>query len=152
MDAVRSIIETCNIQFEQEFAIVDEAPDLDQAACGSSITLTAENGGMILAILCDKPTGESLTRLLFAMEDDEEVPLEDMADALNEVINVAAGVFKGFRSEAGQALTLGLPLYLEGGNSIKFVRSGTKDQAKLLKHADGSGIQVHLIWREGTKK
>ena len=80
MDAVRSIIETCNIQFEQEFAIVDEAPDLDQA------------------------------------------------------------------------LTLGLPLYLEGGNSIKFVRSGTKDQAKLLKHADGSGIQVHLIWREGTKK
>ncbi len=152
MDAVRSVIKTCDIQFEQEYLISEESPNLDTATCGSSITLTADNGGMILAILCDQPTGESLTRLLFAMEDDEEVPLKDMADALNEIINVAAGVFKCFRTDVGQPLTIGLPLYLEDSNSIKFTCPGTRDQAKLLKHENGSGIQVHLIWQEGTKK
>ncbi|HPF34287.1 MAG TPA: chemotaxis protein CheX [Candidatus Krumholzibacteria bacterium] len=152
MDAVSSFVETCDVQFEQTYELTEEMPDLDAARCGSSISLTNDQGGMILAILCDQETGESLTRLLFALEEDEDVPLEDMADALNEIVNVAAGVFKALRAEAGQPLNLGLPLYLEGGNSIKFIRSGTKDQSRLIRHPDGTSIQVHLIWQEGTGK
>jgi len=152
MDAVSSIVETCDVQFEQTYDLVEDLPDLDSARCGSSISLTNDQGGMILAMLCDRKTGESLTRLLFAMEDDEDVPLEDIADALNEIVNVAAGVFKTLRADAGQPLNLGLPLYLEGGNSIKFIRSGTKDQSRLIRNPDGTSIQVHLIWQEGTGK
>lgn len=152
LDAVSSVVETCDVQFAQVYEVVDQAPDLDAARCGSSISLTNDQGGMILAMLCDRATGESLTRLLFEMDEDEEVPVEDLADALNEIVNVAAGVFKSLRSEAGQSLNLGLPLFLEGGNSIKFVRSGTKDQSRLIRHADGTSIQVHLIWQEGNGK
>lgn len=150
--AVESIVETCDVQFEREFLRSGKEPNLDSAQCGSSISLAGESGGLILALLCDAPTSESLTRMLFAMEDDEECPPEDVADALNEIVNVAAGVFKKYRTEAGQPLNLGLPLYLEGGNSIKFSSSRATEQACELRDADGSTIQVHLIWQKGTGK
>lgn len=152
MDAVSSIIETCDVQFEHIYELVEDRPDLDAATCGSSISLTNDQGGMILAVLCDHATGATLTRLLFALDEDEAVPQEHVADAMNEIVNVAAGVFKALRAEAGQPLNLGLPLYLEGGNSIRFIRSGTQDQSRLIRHPDGTSIQVHLIWQEGTGK
>jgi len=152
MDAVSSIVETCEVQLEHTFELVEERPDLDAAACGSSISLTGDQGGVILALLCDRASGMTLTRLLFALDEDEAVPMEDVADAMNEIVNVAAGFFKTLRAEAGQNLNLGLPLYLEGGNSIKFIRSGARDQSRLIRHPDGSSIQVHLIWQEGTGK
>lgn len=151
-DAVRAIQETAEVQFGETFEITDIPGDLDGGSFGSSISLAGEDGGMILAILCDQQSSEALTRLLFAMEEDEDVPLEDLADGLNEIVNVAAGVLKGYRSDHGQALNLGLPLFLEGGNSLKFVRSGVQEQARVLRGDDGSEIQVYLIWQEGTGK
>lgn len=147
-DAVRAVVTTCDIQLERDYAARDGNPDLQGVVCGSSITLNSPSGSVILAILCDLPSGESLARLLFAMDGDEDVPLEDLNDALGELINVAGGVFKGFRSKLGQTYSMGLPIPLGIHSRTDFTLSDTMGLTQLLKHADGTSIQVHLIWQE----
>ena len=60
------------------------------------------DGGWNLALMCDEKNAASFTRILFAMESDDEATMEDMADALGEIVNVAAGVMRVARQKAGQ--------------------------------------------------
>ncbi len=92
---------------------------------------------------------EVLTRSLFAMEDGEEPAMADMADALGEIANVAAGVLKASRAAAGQAVQLGLPLFMEGRGCFEFFASGIQGMAQTVRGEAGLSAHVILIWQEG---
>ncbi len=150
-EAVRAVVETCAVQMNLALE-VDPAPsdprDSD-VEYGSSIALTSETGGWLLAVMGSRASCEMLTRSLFAMEDGEEPAMADMADALGEIANVAAGVLKAARAAGGQAVQLGLPLFMEGRGCFEFFASGIQGMAQTVRGDDGLSAHVILIWQEG---
>lgn len=150
-EAVKAVVDTCSIQMDLELAVDPNPSDPREANVeyGSAIALTAENGGWQLAVMANKPSCEDLTRALFAMEPDEDPEMADMADAIGEIANVAAGVLKASRAEAGQAVQLGLPLFMEGGGCIEFFASGIQGMAQTVRGEGGLEAHVIIIWQEG---
>jgi hypothetical protein len=150
-EAVQAVVNTCRIQMDLPLEVDPNPSDPRQSdvELGSSIALTSENGGWNLAVMANRPSGEALTRILFAMEDDEKPEMEDMADGLGEIANVAAGVLKASRAAAGQRVQLGLPLFMGGKSCIEFFASGIKGMAQTVRGANDLEVHVILIWQEG---
>ena len=151
IEAVGAVVETCRVQMDYDLEVKSNPSDPREADVeyGSSIALTADGGGWHLAVMADKRCCEDLTRALFAMETDEKPSMEDMADAIGEIVNVAAGVMKASRAKAGQAVQLGLPLFLEGKSCIEFFASGIQGMAQTVTGREGQEAHVILIWQEG---
>jgi hypothetical protein len=151
-EATEAVANTCEVQMGLPLQVEDNPGDPREAAVdfGSSIALTAEvGGGWNLAVMACKDSSQKLTRILFAMEDDEDPAMEDMADGLGEIANVAAGVFKASRLEAGQRVQIGLPLFMEGRGCIDFFAAGLQGLSQSLNGPDGIVVHVILIWQEG---
>lgn len=150
-EAVRAVVETCAVQMNLELQVDPDPSDPRDADVeyGSSIALTSETGGWQLAVMGSRGSCEVLTRSLFAMEDGEEPAMADMADALGEIANVAAGVLKASRAAAGQAVQLGLPLFMEGRGCFEFFASGIQGMAQTVHGENGLSVHVILIWQEG---
>ncbi len=150
-EAVQAVVDTCRIQMELPLEVDPNPSDPREADVkyGSSIALTSANGGWNLAVMANQPSCEELTRILFAMEPDEKPEMEDMADGIGEIANVAAGVMKASRAAAGQAVQLGLPLFMEGKSCIEFFASGIQGMAQTVRGANGLEVHVILIWQEG---
>jgi CheY-specific phosphatase CheX len=151
-EAVDATITTCAVQMKLALTVAEEPGDPRDAQVdyGSTIALTTEHGGgWNLAVMADRESCNKLTRVLFAMEPDEEPELEDLADGIGELANVAAGVLKAKRNEAGQKVQLGLPLFMEGRGCIEFFASGLQGISQNLRGPDGISVHVILIWQEG---
>ena len=150
-EAVQAVVDTCRIQIKLELEVDPTPSDPREANVeyGSGIALTAENGGWQLAVMGSKKSCQALTRGMFAMEDDEEPEMADLADAMGEIANVAAGVMKSSRAEAGQKVQLGLPLFMEGRSCLEFFASGLQGMAQTVIGPDSLDFHVILIWQEG---
>lgn len=150
-EAVKAVVDTCSIQMDVQLEVDPNPSDPRKAAVdfGSAIALTAENGGWQLAVMANKPSCMELTRALFAMEPEEEPEMADLADAIGEIANVAAGVLKSSRAAAGQAVQLGLPLFMEGGSCIEFFARGVQGMAQTVRGENGLAAHVIIIWQEG---
>ena len=83
-------------------------------------------------------TAKGLTRLLFGMEEDADPPMADMSDALNEVPNVAAGVWKAMREKSvGEKYQLGLPLFLKSNSWITYSPKSQRRSPETKKDLTG---------------
>jgi len=153
-EATQAVVNTCEVQMGLSLEIDANPGDPREAAVqyGSSIALTTEvGGGWNLAVMGDKESCQKLTRILFAMDADEEPAMEDLADGIGEIANVAAGVFKASRLAAGERVQIGLPLFMEGRGCIDFFASGLQGLSQSLNGPDGIIVHVILIWQEGGK-
>ena len=150
-EAVSSMIETAGVQFELDLVPAAETVDFKTSgySCGSAIGLNSASGVMLLVMLCDLNSAEEMTRLLFAMDEDEEIPIDDTADALMEIINVAGGVLKTRLARMDSEFELGLPLFLEGDTCLEHIRHDSKDTGRRLESETGVSLNVNVIWREG---
>ncbi len=151
-EATNAVVDTCEIQMGLKLEVDANPSDPRDAAVdfGSSIALTTEEGGgWNLAVMGSKDSCQKLTRILFAMEADEEPAMEDLADGVGEIGNVAAGVFKASRLEAGERVQIGLPLFMEGRGCIDFFASGLQGLSQSLNGPDGIVVHVIIIWQEG---
>ncbi len=150
-EAVKAVVDTLVIQVGLEIEVDSSPSDPREANVeyGSAIALTSENGGWQLAVMASQDSCNILTKALFAMEDDEEPEMADLADAIGEVANVAAGVLKASRAKAGQAVQLGLPLFMQGSSCIDFFASGITGMAQTIRGDGGMEAHVIIIWQEG---
>lgn len=150
-ESVQAVVDTCRIQMQIECTVDPHPSDPRDADVnyGSSIALTSETGGWQLAVMANRDSCQILTRALFAMEPDEEAPLEDVADSVGEIVNVAAGVLKSSRAAAGQQVQLGLPMFMEGKSCLEFFATGIHGMAQTVQGPDDLEFHVILIWQEG---
>ncbi len=150
--AVAAVVETCEVQLGWTFAQT-ECPDTQrtQSPCrGSTIALSSAGGTWLLIALCDRDSSHRLTRALFAMDADEDVGVEDAADALNEVMNVAAGVFKSHRDGRGEKLEIGLPTYLDGEEAACRLSENVARRSRVISTDDGVHMRLIAFWQEGA--
>ncbi len=150
-EAVKAVVDTCSIQMDIQLNVDPNPSDPREAQVdfGSAIALTTANGGWQLAVMANKDSCAGLTRAMFEMEPDEDPEMADMADAVGEIANVAAGVLKASRAKAGQAVQLGLPLFMEGGSCIEFFARGVQGMAQTVRGDNGLEAHVVIIWQEG---
>ncbi len=80
-----------------------------------------------------------LARTLLFMESDEELGDDDLADAINEVINIVAGGVKRRMSEIDAGLKLGLPAFFNG------TLHPTSHQEALSSKIDIGGAEIYLM-------
>ena len=147
--AVQSFVQACDVQLGIALQPDGGPGDLDPAtaAYGSCIACTNPSGGWNLVFVGDEKSCQVLARALFAMEEDEDVSEEDIADAMGEINNIAAGMLRAKRVEAGDEIQIGLPLFLAGGSCLGFLANRIKGSAQRLTGADGE-VQVVIMWRE----
>ncbi len=150
-EAVEAVVRTCRVQMDLELEVDADPSDPRETAVqyGSSVALTAVAGSWQLAVMCNREGGLELTRSLFCMEADETPDLDDMADALGEIANVAAGVMKSSRTAAGEKIQLGLPLFMEGESCFEFFADGVQGMAQTVRGPAGLEAHVILVWQEG---
>ncbi len=150
-EAVEAVVRTCKVQMELELEVDAQPGDPREAAVeyGSSIALTADTGSWQLAVMCNHQGAMELTRSLFCMEPDEVPVMDDMADALGEIANVAAGIMKTARTTAGQKIQMGLPLFMQGKSCFEFFAEGVQGMAQTVRGPGDLEAHVVLIWQEG---
>jgi CheY-specific phosphatase CheX len=79
------------------------------------IALVTDNVSVQLGIAATEEGCQRLARALLAMEPDEEdLPEEDVADAVGEVANIVAGQVKSVMGAGDATIKIGLPLFISG--------------------------------------
>ncbi len=148
------MIQTFAIQFGVQLETEGEpgAPDPDRVLFGSTVALTNDEVNFQFACAYADDVAQQLTRTVFEMEANAPTPMADMADALNEIPNMAGGVWKAKREKSmGENYQLGLPIFLKGNSWIRYFPRGVNAVAQKLTGPDGLSLQVVLIWQYGIK-
>jgi hypothetical protein len=144
-DAVR---ETCELQLG---LALRSLPPCDRAAagtegwCRSGIDLATHGGRWRLTLVVDAPSARRLAQSLFALDPDEEPAREELADALNELVNIAAGVFK--RNHLGSSLRLDLPAFAAGWPDTASYECG-RETVRLAAGVADPQFHVLLGWMQ----
>ncbi len=90
----------------------DSYPEETHAAF---ISLDYDNGSIYVAIAADTESLRQLSRALFAMEDEEEdLPEEDIADAIGEIANILSGKVKHHLDKYNIAPSTSMPNFVPG--------------------------------------
>ncbi len=147
--AVDSVIEMGEMQLMLTLEKEGEKgePDREYSDCGSGIALTDPTGGYNLMLMSDEDSIEKLTRKLFFLEEGDDVEMEDISDAIGELVNVAAGAVKSKRDEDKPDLQLGLPLFLTGSGCIDFLSNGVYAAAQKVTGPEEIKFQMIIIWQ-----
>ncbi|NTV03804.1 chemotaxis protein CheX, partial [bacterium] len=95
-------------------------------------------------LLADAQSARRLTQRLFGLDPDEDPEPADLADAMKELVNIAAGVFK--RDRRDPRLHIALPEFAEGGATADPL---PRDAASVRLAAGPLDPQVRvlLVWR-----
>ncbi|MBK9305116.1 MAG: chemotaxis protein CheX [bacterium] len=110
----------------------------------SGIDLAAPGGRWRLTLLADAQSARRLTQRLFGLDPDEDPEPADLADALKELVNIAAGVFKRDRSDP--RLHIALPEFDEGGPASAPAVPGA-GSVRLTTDPGDLQVRVLLAWR-----
>lgn len=142
-DAVR---ETCEMQLDLTLRALppgDRGEAGPEGWCSSGIDLAARGGRWRLTLVADALSARRLAQRLYALDPDEDPAREELADALNELVNIAAGVFK--RDHRGTALHLALPVFAAGWPDREPMSHG-REAVRLAAGAKDPQLHVLLGW------
>lgn len=95
-------------------SVKERRQELPRDAIASLVSLVGEDNSVEIGIAVQSDGGTMLARTMLCMDDDEELPDDDLNDALREAANIIAGVVKTKLSHQDGALKLGLPITIVG--------------------------------------
>ncbi|MBK6901109.1 MAG: chemotaxis protein CheX [bacterium] len=142
-DAVR---ETCEMQLGLTLRALppcDRGVAEAEGWCHSGIDLVTRDGRWRLTLVADALSACRLAQRLYALDSDEDPAREELADALNELVNITAGVFK--RDHRGTALHLALPVFATGWPDREPM-SHDRETVRLAAGAKDPQFHVLLGW------
>lgn len=151
--AVDAVRETCALQLGLILQPLPANAAASAAAAGvppatvwyrSGIDMAAPGGRWRLTLVSDAPGARLLAQRLFALDPEQEAGREELADALNELVNIAAGVFK--RLHRGPSLRIAFPVFAEGWPETAETAGG-QDAAVLAAGPNDPLLHVLLVWQ-----
>jgi hypothetical protein len=111
----------------------------DKGFPGSYVALVGDDFNFEYGVAGSWESCATLGRALLFMEPDEELTDDDMADAINEVINIVAGGVKRRMTEIDPGLKLGLPAFFNG------TLHPTSHQEAAGSKIEIAGAEVYLL-------
>jgi chemotaxis protein CheX len=109
---VEAASEFASTTLDAAFQSADVSSELPPDLTGCFVALVGEEGSFQIGLASDAEGCQTLAKALFAS--DEDLPDEDISDALGEIANIVAGGVKKRMATAQQPLSLGLPIVMEG--------------------------------------
>ena len=125
----------------------DGSDELAEGLCGAYISLLGEDSALELGIVSDAEGCEAMAQALLGLEpgDGEDLSEADVADAVNEVVDIVAGGVKTRMVERDPTLKMGLPVFVEGR-----IKNSASQESAITELVTG-GVKVHLmVLRQGT--
>ena len=110
---------------------------------GAYLGLMGPAGAIQIAVASSPEGCQALAKGLMGMgPGDEDLPEGEMADAVNEIINIVAGAFKARVRDRANPLQMGLPVFIRGavqstdriGVQVAEIKAGEIPAALLLVH------------------
>ena len=90
-------------------------PHLPASGEGAYVPMFTDGYAVQLGLVCSAEGAQQVAKQLLCMDQaDEDLPPEDVADAVGEVVNILAGSVKSRLIEVEPSIKLGLPVYLSG--------------------------------------
>ncbi len=118
LDAVIGATDETSEQFLDlgNIEVLARSDALPDVAAASLVSLTGDSTAVLVGIAADMPGCQVIAKSLLGMElEDEDLPMEDVIDALGEMANIVAGSVKQrIVDTGGETTVLGLPLVLQG--------------------------------------
>ncbi|KJF17950.1 chemotaxis protein CheX [Acidithrix ferrooxidans] len=119
--------------------VINEALPKERDFPGSYVAIVGDSYNFEYGIAGSWDSCAVLARALLFMEPEEELSEDDLADAVNEVINIVAGGIKRRMSEIDTGLKLGLPAFFNG------TLHPTSHQEAAASKVDLAGAEVYLM-------
>ncbi len=101
-----------DIQNSQRICVENDHPRENVA--GAYMPLICGEEEVIIGLITDQVTFQSLAKKFVQADDSETLSKEDTADSVKEIVNVVAGVLKSQMASKKTGIKLGLPFFLEG--------------------------------------
>ena len=118
LDAVIAATDETSEQFLDlgNIEILGRSDALPDVATASLVSLTSESTSVMVGVAASPDACQVISKSLLGMElDEEDLPLDDVIDALGEMANIVAGSVKQrIVDVGGESTVLGLPLVLQG--------------------------------------
>ena len=95
----------------EDAEVDEEAERPDDRFIGAGIAVVGDEHAIQLGVLSTPDQADLIARTMLAMEPDEELAHDDMADAIGEIANIIAGGVKGAMVDDAPGLRLGLPVF-----------------------------------------
>lgn len=118
LDAVIAATDETSEQFLDlgNIEILSRSDTLPDVATASLVSLTSESTSVMVGVAATPDGCQVISKSLLGMEaDEEDLPLDDVIDALGEMANIVAGSVKQrIVDVGGESTVLGLPLVLQG--------------------------------------
>jgi hypothetical protein len=150
---VDALVEVCQTMQEIALEPRGECIGFDAQAssdleCGSTISLMRPGKSWNLALFGRRSACQTLARALLAMEPEEEIANEELADALGEILNMMAGVAKRkMAPEEAKQVQLGLPLFIAGTECFRYLAKGIRVFCQRVA-GPAVDVEVILVWKE----
>lgn len=105
--------------FASEAEVVAYTADVPADQMGAYLPFEGGDDLLWLCLFADTRGAQSLSRALFALgPDEDDLPPDEVGDAIGEILNIVAGLVKSQMEPRGVSCTIGLPQFLESTKEV----------------------------------
>ncbi len=148
LEGTREVFET------MMFMTVEECNELYEGIGGQallgSITFEGKMEGC-LGLCCDTEAARLIAANMTGSDDPSDVPDEELADAMGEVVNMVMGAFKARIVESGEDIHVSIPTVVSGAE----MQNSLGEQARevtLTVNLDAAVARLTLWYREPSAR
>lgn len=148
LEGTREVFET------MMFMTVEECNELYEGIGGQallgSITFEGKMEGC-LGLCCDTEAARLIAANMTGSDDPSDVPDEELADAMGEVVNMVMGAFKARIVESGEDIHVSIPTVVSGAE----LQNSLGEQARevtLTVNLDAAVARLTLWYREPSSR
>jgi len=145
---------TCEVFETMMFMTVEECNELYEGIGGQallgSITFEGKMEGC-LGLCCDTEAARLIAANMTGSDDPSDVPDEELADAMGEVVNMVMGAFKARIVESGDDIHVSIPTVVSGAE----LQNSLGEQARevtLTVNLDAAVARLTLWYREPSSR
>lgn len=125
--------------------------EIEGDAVLSSITFKGDLEGC-LALCCEKDCALTIAMNMLGFDSAEAISIEDMCDALGEVVNMVMGGLKKRLHDIFSNLELSIPMVINGRKLKESTGEGVKSLVVKVKIEDQYPAELWLTYREKTSQ
>ena len=128
----------------------DPSPHIEGETLLGIITFNGDIEGCF-GFCCDKVCAQAVAVDMLGLEPDRDLPVEDINDAIGEIVNMLMGSIKA-GDQALSKVKVSIPTVVRGREIEHDLGHQTKQMTSHIRIADQHTAKLSLFWRRRSKK